>query len=1097
MLPPQLSPAQRALQLSAYSALRHAPALSTIVLTHHGLSRHSRVSEASSSQQRRAFWWGRYRSWASCLDGNIQRKLEKRNQILKHKYAEALRRNSHWNSDHNVDRSQSSWAWRSSSANVEQNPRHVGRRGCTWTSYQPRQETRGEQMRRRMEEVKSQVDDDPFRAIFGRNAGGSYYSPPMSSWSVFNWGLGSTKAEDDASRIATEIRSKTPSEDTRRVKKEAAIAPENPVREELDKFQSPPVETYDFDPITMRKVPRGANNQAASTQPQSVQSTTADEARAPNRLIHNAKDSKEEDLDLLRASDVRASAGIVKRPRLESQMEKQQRRGMLDADFDALSDTLGTATVAQNNPQPPVIGGEGDLSTNVAKFAKSNRWYKKKAPHALAKEAGIDLDRQLVREIKNIYENAHDAISTSHRRGPLRKTVERIGPSPSVEKGLAGYDEARGPGLYQFTAGQDSLEADLKAQAQAQKASDGVSRSLEEHDRTLGSGAYQFTTGQDALEAELLEQSKLAKHDGKLGTAYHFVPGQDSLESDLSEQSQAPNQPSNLHRKLAEHDEKLGLGSRYQYTTGQDSLEADLSNPQEQPCEVRQALAEHDQKRSSGSRNESKKGLEASQTPHPSLEVNQELAKHEESLGSDAYRFTTGQDSLESDLSKPQQPTCGVRQALAEHEEKLDSGTFVSPRSRLSARSLAQDPSVDVREELAKHDRKLGPEAYQFVTGQDSLETDLTKAKPQTQQKRYPEEPALRMEQAEQILQEEVQESDDLLYDIQKLMEDVKAESVTPSKSPEVTAQTWKLQVLGKMLQNSELRIELARLQLENASRVFNSVSPSTAIRADSPIAQNESDVTVYKVLAYDPSTRELTTATTTSSVTHEETPISPSIALSRLIASAKFVPHLPELQKAGFEIVAGGNDVLVFRMTRKVSAEEAAKMAVDQSSRPLAAEEHQTRPVNPVDGTTTTMPQTGNFASPTGFVNHDAVFTDEPGQSTASSPRNPEATPHSDARVNTASAATSPNGKEQIIQKTEPHFSGAQSDHWDKSSSASLLHEKIQGNGGRSGGKGKARTAKRVLLFGTWMAGCCYAVGVVAEYFRTGGSTGLGPRGF
>ncbi|KAI1977898.1 hypothetical protein LOZ51_005829 [Ophidiomyces ophidiicola] len=40
-------------------------------------------------------------------------------------------------------------------------------------------------------------------------------------------------------------------------------------------------------------------------------------------------------------------------------------------------------------------------------------------------------------------------------------------------------------------------------------------------------------------------------------------------------------------------------------------------------------------------------------------------------------------------------------------------------------------------------------------------------------------------------------------------------------------------------------------------------------------------------------------------------------------------------------------------------------------------------------------------------------------------------------------------------------------------------------------------KTLRRMLLTGAAAGGSCYALGVVAEYFRTGGQDGLGPRGF
>jgi len=104
----------------------------------------------------------------------------------------------------------------------------------------------------------------------------------------------------------------------------------------------------------------------------------------------------------------------------------------------------------------------------------------------------------------------------------------------------------------------------------------------------------------------------------------------------------------------------------------------------------------------------------------------------------------------------------------------------------------------------------------------------------------------------------------------------------------------------------------------------------------------------------------------------------------------------------------------------------------------------------NPIDGMRP-IAATGNFASPTGFVNYDQ----------------PE---HSD-----------PPFKSNIdVRREEPVFSGKA--NWS---------ENDQKTGKKPG------LAKRVLFGGAVFGGVSYAIGVVAEYFKSGGSDGLGPQGF
>ena len=65
---------------------------------------------------------------------------------------------------------------------------------------------------------------------------------------------------------------------------------------------------------------------------------------------------------------------------------------------------------------PEKIAGEGDISTNVAEFAKNNRWYKDKAPHAATNEQRKH-DHQLVRDVRQVYEDAYGPINITHRQG--------------------------------------------------------------------------------------------------------------------------------------------------------------------------------------------------------------------------------------------------------------------------------------------------------------------------------------------------------------------------------------------------------------------------------------------------------------------------------------------------------------------------------------------------------------------------------------------------------------------------------------------------------------------------------------------------------
>lgn len=158
-------------------------------------------------------------------------------------------------------------------------------------------------------------------------------------------------------------------------------------------------------------------------------------------------------------------------------------------------------------------------------------------------------------------------------------------------------------------------------------------------------------------------------------------------------------------------------------------------------------------------------------------------------------------------------------------------------------------------------------------------------------------------------------------------------------------------------------------------------------------------DPPLYRVLAYDSGNDMMSSATTTTSVfpgSAEERPLGIPEALSQLYQPARFVPYFAELQNDDFQAVAATREVIVFRQVRRA---EESKKEVEQSSRSrVGLEDHgldgsrarlnsdvhkgkeSSSEVNPIDGTSRLHPgpTTGNFASPTGFVNHDPVFPPE-----------------------------------------------------------------------------------------------------------------------
>ncbi|KAF7122421.1 hypothetical protein CNMCM5793_000446 [Aspergillus hiratsukae] len=214
-----------------------------------------------------------------------------------------------------------------------------------------------------------------------------------------------------------------------------------------------------------------------------------------------------------------------------------------------------------------------------------------------------------------------------------------------------------------------------------------------------------------------------------------------------------------------------------------------------------------------------------------------------------------------------------------------------------------------------------------------------------------------------------------------------------------------------------------ASTSLPRAEEVFHNVSVDPNHGAEEQynqvqVSPNDSwATTTYRVLVYDPSSSQVMEAETSSSLQSTAKLLSPAEVLSRLSHPAKFVPYLAKMHNDGYEIVSGGEDIIVFRQASKsgsvIRDGLAAQLASAQSD-------------------------------------HDE-----------------------DIRAATAPSDVSPNP-------------------------AIESNAEASKDTGHAKARSRVRTAlRRMLIGGVATAGTCYAIGVVVEYFRTGGQDGLGIDGF
>ena len=223
-----------------------------------------------------------------------------------------------------------------------------------------------------------------------------------------------------------------------------------------------------------------------------------------------------------------------------------------------------------------------------------------------------------------------------------------------------------------------------------------------------------------------------------------------------------------------------------------------------------------------------------------------------------------------------------------------------------------------------------------------------------------------------------------------------------------------------------------------------------------SPDGEDSAPVTMYKILAHDPSSGKVVTTKTTN-LTGPLAGKVPTIseALLRLENPAKFLPHFAALQNAEYEIAVASPHLLIFKKTRQL------KPAAEEKTFLPAGEEVWRYP-NPIDGTTT---QTGNFASPTGFVNYDPPY------------------PEPEVREQEEAAEAQGKAKDKV-RRQEEVFSGWPRRPWHDEYERGVS-KKVRMKKKHRKAVQRRKTVRRMILVGVLTAGGCYAVGVASEFFR------------
>ncbi|KAI9821166.1 MAG: hypothetical protein M1827_003900 [Pycnora praestabilis] len=1019
-----------------HKALNNAPLLKSRVAGNSGFTTSPIMTSRSLNQQQyRSFWWRRNAAWASCLDADFQKHIERRHRILKHKYAQALYRKSTWDLEQPSDQSQPQWGWRLASS--------WGKSGGRWISVnelpQDKEKvelkqdgcSRQERVARRIEDIKKQVDEDPFGAIFGKRFERSNHKPGISRWSPLNWGCAETQFRPEVvGHVVEPQEANTPFA----LRTSRDVRPASTVQYDASVVMA---DDYEFDPISMRKLPKSdrtqissdmasieTNDQASSIPVKTFGGNPVTSAMTVEKSISKDQSpamEKPNTLSTTSSGDLR-SRGLNDFAEASTDSANRSSRDWLSKE--GFGRWIHRAPVSDHSPRS---------SQNGAMTSKH--------PHSEGLPGSSSQPNYTIQQHSAAYKSSSPTLATSKRQ--LKYDVE--------ESKVEDLDLLR-PSDVRAASGVTKRQIQQTEAVKRKKRED-----LEnDYDKTVGNEIYNASQGRQTSSSG---EKGLHKPASDRTDAFGYDRSPQGLE--LSYANELENRVQTLENSYAAEIEEQEADRFHAEVDGFDrppkGLETsyisknELNDRLETSCskELKAHKAAVEAVEVDGFSKEPQ-GLETSFAREMEMRGEGDMSANVIDFATRDRWYKKKAPHAEAKKSQKLRDRQLIRQIRGIYE---DSYGVIDTKHQQGVPKEEKQADIPLMAALNEYEGSIGANAYEFTAGSYPLEQDiLAQAKSYIiggpvihEESRYgsPEELAMRWEEAEQMLHEEVAEGANVIHEVRS-----------------------HINHFDEMLSLHE-RLKKSANIIQDLSREIESVKTSQS--SIIPLAEADAEtqphkivvVAGYVILAYDPATKEITSAETVSSSPSSisstaEKVLSPSEVLLRLSHPAKFLPYISPLKESGFQIISGKGDVLIFKKIDEGS------WSIDQSAFVMMFKKN-----NP-----TTTPDGPTF--PRGPVQSNTIFPPSLLKT---------ATPPSTA----PKAPTPSNQSSEKVKREEDVFSGS-SRRWEDGGAAA----------GKSKQKGPFRRAtRRVFWVGVWTAGCCYAVGVVAEYFRTGGSSGLGPQGF
>jgi hypothetical protein len=923
--------------------LHNAPATSPLLLRSSPF--HARYPH--NTQPTRSFWWSR-REWTSYLNPGFQKHIHRQHRILKYKYARALRRSALWERSptHNQDRPSgwrlaSSWygdpnrddgekeKWkrkREGEHNLEDHDSH-----SVLSEYQARKEM----FMKSFDDFKKRIDADPYGALFGRRLQRLCYHPRRDGW-LGAWLLSARVEEKDpecwkkGGRVEnitedwdsafweivpepnggkkpdknekfTDPEDKGKAKQSTSIEKTEVASPK--ATEAIPSSQSTATQEFEFDPISMRKVPR---------QP----AATPASAPASNDLANSS-------LDIAVEIPVKTFKGY--RAQFENMKPPQTREASLKEEITSSGppslpkgDTINQPPPSQMafHATPKVINLDPPSSSQTPKDWLAKEGFGSRPEQNFKEEKlsplpkfSVESPTKQVQKMDNI-ESSIDRIQSALKRTKEERT-QRIPYDESDSKAedidlLRASDIrssprfARSPKYEQQIDSQErrkKLEESYEKQQQddAMKTDEEVKELLTTRQTFKQLGALLNSASQSVDKQEFDARLKEIEH--------HYLGIKQELESERSKRVKMGKLESALLKEVetitaAMKDAEMRGNRKIRKASGPSTF----FQANQYPAPVggfARSVVEHEKK--------------AKEIKEAEKAKERELVREIQSIYEDTYGVLD---------SKHRQPVATPQMVPSEIPNEPKAAVSTKEKNQALAkeiRSIYEDRygKLDWKHRQPDVSPKVSaiePPSTKTIPEAASNESDAD-ASPLADTSNIIEKPHTTPPHIEA-----------------QIISEIQAESAA-KKNAQILSDLQTSTKLQQELHETRTLLDEAKAELKLAELASTIPKPSQITETPAPPPRPATSPSLYKILAYDSSALQITTAETTSSIlSPNESPLSPAEALSRLNNAAKFLPHFNTLQSAGYEIVSGTGDLLIFKKVRDAPLEPEASTAPEQT---------------------------------------------------------------------------------------------------------------------------------------------------------------------